>query len=54
MGTKLTYEWRTRPRQEEATHGDSAVDLVLDERLQFSSDNDEPTPPAVRLLVGSG
>lgn len=41
MHTKRTQEWKTKSRQGEAPRGSPGVDLVWDEKFQFSYDNDE-------------
>jgi len=41
MDTKRTHEWKTRPRQGAAHHGNPTVDLIWDETFQFNYDSDE-------------
>ena len=43
MHTKWTHEWKTRSRRGEALRGSTGVDLVWDEKFQFSYDGDELT-----------
>jgi len=47
--TKRTHEWKTKSRQGEAPQGGTSVDLVWDEKFQFSCDNDELT--FLRILL---
>jgi len=47
--TKRTHEWKTKTRRGEAPCGSTRVDLVWDEKFQFSCDNDELT--FLRILL---
>lgn len=41
MHTKRAHEWKTRPKQGEVHDGNSTIDLVWNEKFQFSYDSDE-------------
>jgi len=43
MHAKRIHEWKTKSRQGEAPRGSNSVDLVWDEKFQFSYDSDELT-----------
>jgi phosphatidylinositol phospholipase C delta len=41
MHAKLTHEWKTKSRRGNPPRGNTGVDLVWDEKFQFSYESDE-------------